>query len=95
MSIYTRVQLEKYADALIWGLTTARPGSARYDTVLVRCDLEGRELGEVVHRKLVQAGRNVVFRFMPSPRLERDFYEFSDEKQRAGRGVGGGSLSRS
>ncbi len=83
MSIYTRVQLEKYADALIWGLTTARPGSARYDTVLVRCDLEGRELGEVVHRKLVQAGRNVVFRFMPSPRLERDFYEFSDEKQRA------------
>jgi aminopeptidase len=75
--------LEKYADALVWGLTTARKGFKKYDTVLVRCDLEGRELGEIVHRKLVQRGFNVVFRFLATPRLERDFYEFSDEKQRS------------
>ncbi|PIU18565.1 MAG: aminopeptidase, partial [Elusimicrobia bacterium CG08_land_8_20_14_0_20_59_10] len=83
MSIYTQKQLEKYADALIWGLKTARPGIKKYDSVLLRCDLEGRELGEAVHRKLVKAGYNVIFRFLPSPVLERDFYEFSDEKQRA------------
>ncbi|MDO8806251.1 MAG: aminopeptidase [Elusimicrobiota bacterium] len=81
--MFSKTQLEKYADVLIWGLTTARPGFKKYDTVLVRCDLEGRELGEIIHRKLVQRKCNVVFRFMMSPKLERDFYEFSDEKQRA------------
>lgn len=83
MKVLSDRQLEKYADALIWGLTTARKGFKKYDTVLVRCDLEGRELGEIVHRKLVQRGYNVMFRFLMSPRLERDFYEFSDDKQRA------------
>jgi len=83
MSMYSKQQLEKYADALIWGLTTARPGFKKYDSILVRCDLPGLELGTVVHRKLVQAGYNVIFRFLTSPQLERDFYEFSDEKQRA------------
>ncbi|HNW43764.1 MAG TPA: aminopeptidase [Elusimicrobiales bacterium] len=83
MGMYSKVQLEKYADALIWGLTTARPGFKKYDSILIRCELPGLELGEVVHRKLVKAGYNVIFRFMMNPRLERDFYEFSDEKQRA------------
>lgn len=82
MGVLSKVQLEKYADALIWGLTAARPGMKKYDTVLVRCDLEGRELGEIVHRKLVQKKYNVIFRFMMSPKLERDFYEFSDDRQR-------------
>ncbi|HBW22894.1 MAG: peptidase M29 [Elusimicrobia bacterium GWA2_56_46] len=78
----SQTQLEKYAEVLLWGLKTARPGFKKYDTVLVRCDLEGRELGEIVNRRLVQAKFNVVFRFMPSPRLERDFYMYSDAKQR-------------
>lgn len=82
MGVLSKTQLEKYADVLIWGLTTARPGFKKYDTVLVRCDLEGRELGEIVNRKLVQAGYNVTFRFMASPQLERDFYLYSDQKQR-------------
>ncbi|MEK7722263.1 MAG: aminopeptidase [Elusimicrobiota bacterium] len=82
MSVLSKIQLEKYADVLIWGLTTSRPGFKKYDTVLLRCDLEGRELGEIIHRKLVQRKYNVVFRFMASPELERDFYEFSDKKQR-------------
>jgi aminopeptidase len=82
MGVLSKTQLEKYADVLIWGLTTARPGFKKYDTVLVRCDLEGRELGEIVNRKLVQAKYNVIFRFMASPQLERDFYMYSDEGQR-------------
>jgi len=82
MGVLSKTQLEKYADVLIWGLRTARPGFKKYDTVLVRCDLEGRELGEIINRKLVQAKYNVVFRFMASPQLERDFYMYSDENQR-------------
>ena len=82
MTVYSKEQLDKYADVLIWGLKTARPGFKKYDTVLVRCDLEGRELGEILNRKLVQAKYNVVFRFMASPQLERDFYMYSDQSQR-------------
>lgn len=83
MSALTKGQIEKYAEILLWGLRTARPGFRKYDLVRVQCDLEGRELGEAVHRGLVQAGYNVVFRFGPTPGMERDFYEFTDKKRRA------------
>src|SRR3989339_395226 len=83
MAIYSKQQLEKYADVLVWGLKTARPVFKKYDSILIRCDLEGRELGEILHRKLVQARYNVIFRFLSSPGLQRDFYEFSDDKQRS------------
>ena len=95
MSVLSTVQLEKYADTLIWGLKTARPGFKKYDTILVRCDLEGRELGEILHRKLVQAKYNVVFRFMTSPLLERDFYMYSDAAQRKFIAAGTGELYKS
>lgn len=84
MSVLSKIQLEKYADTLIWGLTTARRAAfKKYDNVLLRCDLEARELGEIVYRKLVQRKFNVIFNFLQSPALERDFYQFSDDKQRA------------
>ncbi|OGR80163.1 MAG: peptidase M29 [Elusimicrobia bacterium GWC2_64_44] len=84
MGVFTKTQLEKYADALVWGLTTARKQPfKKYDNVLLRCDLEARELGEIVYRKLVQRKLNVIFNFLPSPAIERGFYEFSDDKQRA------------
>ncbi|HBE89357.1 MAG TPA: aminopeptidase [Elusimicrobia bacterium] len=83
MSVYTPKQLEKYADTLIWGLTAARPVPfKKYDKILVRCDLEARELGEIVYRKLVKRGFNVVFNFLSTPAIERSFFEHSDEKQR-------------
>ena len=83
MSVLSKTQLEKYADALIWGLTTARRGGfKKYENVLLRCDLEARELGEIVYRKLVQRKYNVIFNFLPTPALERDFYQYSDDKQR-------------
>lgn len=84
MSVFTKTQLEKYADTLVWGLTTAKTKPFRkYDKVLLRCDLEARELGELVHRKLVQRRFNVTISFLPSPAIEHDFYKFSDDKQRA------------
>ncbi|MBU2575086.1 MAG: aminopeptidase [Elusimicrobia bacterium] len=82
MNVLSKVQLEKYADVLIWGLKTARPGFRKYDAVLIRCELEGMALGEIVYRKLVQRKYNVVFRVLPTPALEKDFYTYSDEKQR-------------
>ncbi len=83
MNVFSARQLEKYADSLLWGLTTAhRKPYGKYGTVLVRCDLGAKDLGELVHRRLVQRGFNVVFNFLPTPGIERDFYKYSDEKQR-------------
>lgn len=82
MEILSKNQLEKYAEVLIWGLKTARPKFQKYDSVLVRCDLEGLSLGEIVYEKLLKLGYNPVFRVLPTPKMERDFYVFSDEKQR-------------
>lgn len=83
MGVFSDKQLEKYAAALVWGLTTAhRKPYRKYETVLVRCDLEAKDLGEVVHRRLVQRGFNVVFNFLPTPGIEHDFYKHSDERQR-------------
>jgi len=73
MKVYTDSQIEKYADTLIWGLKTARPNFKKYDSILLRCSLDGRELGEAVNRKLVKSGYNVIFRFLSTPGLEKDF----------------------
>lgn len=78
----TKTELEKYADVLIWGLKTARPDFKEGDIVLLRCDLEGIKLGEIVYRKLVQLKYNPVFRMLPTPTMERDFYYYSNESQR-------------
>jgi len=82
MEIINKEQLEKYADVLIWGLKTARPNFKKYDSVLLRCDIEGIKLGEIVYKKLIQLKYNPVFKFLPTPNLERDFYLYSDENQR-------------
>lgn len=82
MEPLSQMQLEKYADVLIWGLKTARPNFKKYDTVLIRCDLKGLTLGEIVHRRLLQLGYNPVFRVLPTPAIEKDFYSLTDEVQR-------------
>lgn len=78
----THDQIEKYADILIWGLKTVRPSFKKYDVILIRCDIEGLKLGQVLHRKLVQQKYNVVFKLISTPVIERDFYQFSDSSQR-------------
>ncbi|GAB4028463.1 MAG: aminopeptidase [Elusimicrobiota bacterium] len=82
MEPLSQMQLEKYADVLIWGLKTARPNFKKYDTVLIRCDLNGLVLGEIVHRRLLQLGYNPVFRVLPTATIEKDFYSLTDEAQR-------------
>ncbi len=81
--IFTKKQLENYADTLLWGLTAERKRSLkRGDVIIVRVNLDAMPLAEVVHRKLVERGLNVVFRYLPNPRIEKDFYMLSDKAQR-------------
>ncbi len=80
---FTETQLEKYAEVLLWGLKTARTKPfQKYDTVLVRFDLEALPLAEILHKKLVQAKLNVVFRLLSTTTVEKNFYTFSDTNQR-------------
>lgn len=76
-------QLEKYADVLMWGLETARPeGFSPYDAVLLRAGIAAMPLAEALHRKLVRRKFHVTVKILPTPALEKDFYLFSDKKQR-------------
>ncbi len=75
--------LERYADVLIWGLTTGRRNPLpRYGEVLVHYDLEALPLAEALHGSLVERRMNVVMRAMPTPIMERNFFRHSDRKQR-------------
>lgn len=82
--MFSQTQLEKYAEVLIWGLQTARPKPFKpYDIIRLRFNLSGIPLAEIVHRKLVQRKMHVVLRPMTTPRIEEEFYRFSDSKQRS------------
>lgn len=74
--------IENYADVMIWGLKTANINLKKYDSILIRCDIAGLSLGEIIYSKLIKEKFNVVFRTMPTPYMEKSFYENSDEKQR-------------
>lgn len=79
----TKAQLEKYADVLIWGLNTARSKPFKnYDVIFVRFDLDALPLAEVVNRKLLQARMNPVLRALQNPAMDKDFFTYSDKKQR-------------
>jgi aminopeptidase len=81
--VFSNTQLEKYADVLIWGLTTARTGKFKpYDTILIRYELPALDLAEVIHRKLVEKKFNVVVRALNNSDMEKNFYDCSDETQR-------------
>ncbi len=78
----TRSQLDKYADVLLWGLTTSRvdpykPG----DVILVQFDLAALRLAEAVYDKLLARGLNPVPRLTLTPRMETSFYGKADEAQ--------------
>ncbi|OPL12424.1 MAG: peptidase M29 [delta proteobacterium MLS_D] len=71
----TTDHLDKYADVLIWGLTTARTQQFRAgDIVLIRFDSPALELAEMLYGKLIDRGMHVLVRMNPTPRMERDFF---------------------
>jgi aminopeptidase len=81
--VFTKRQLENYAETLIWGLGAERQRPLkRGDVIILRVQFDAMPLAEVVHRKLVELGLNVVFRYLPNPAIEKDFYQLSDKAQR-------------
>lgn len=80
--VFTPKQLEKYADVLVWGMTTARSGKFKKgDVISVRYDLDAMDLAEYIQEKLLIAGLNPVMRPLLSPKMEINSLSLGNEKQ--------------
>ncbi len=78
----TEKQLDRYADVLLWGLTTARKKKFnKNDIVLVRYNLKAVRLAEVLFEKLLAAGHHPILRAGYTPNAEKGFYELSNSDQ--------------
>jgi aminopeptidase len=80
--MFTTKQLQRYADVLWWGLTTARSAPfKKNDIVLIRYNKPAVRLAEILYGKLLAMGIHPVQRMNPTPAMERNFYLISSGKQ--------------
>jgi aminopeptidase len=80
--MFTDVQLERYADVLLWGLKTARKGGLHQKEVfLVRYNLPAVKLAEILHARLLEMGMNPVLRADATPVMEHQFYDIAGPQQ--------------
>jgi aminopeptidase len=80
--MFTQKQLERYADVLWWGLTTAkRVPFKKNDIVLIRYNSSAVGLAEILYAGLLSRGIHPVQRVSPSAAMEKDFYQRSSNRQ--------------
>ncbi|HOO91649.1 MAG TPA: aminopeptidase [Syntrophales bacterium] len=74
--------LNKYAEALLWGLMKARTGRfKRGDIVLIRYDAPALRLAEILYDRLLGMGINPIARAGLSATMERSFFEKANGSQ--------------
>lgn len=80
--VLTTTELEKYADVLLWGLSTARKTKFRKgDIVLIQYERPALQLAEILFRKIVDMGMHPVQRMGLTFGMEQGFFEKADDKQ--------------
>jgi len=78
----TQEVTEKYADVLIWGLTTARKEKFKKgDIVLIQFDLPALQIAEALYARLLDRGMNAIQRLGLTSAMEHHFYSRSNSKQ--------------
>jgi aminopeptidase len=78
----TEEQIEKYADVLLWALSTARKEPyKKNDILMIRFDLSAVRLAEALQARLLDRGMHPVFRAGMSPVMERNFYKKGGDRQ--------------
>jgi aminopeptidase len=78
----TELELQKYADILVWGLKTARTGKfAKKDVVLLQYDPPAVTLAEIIYGKLLDLGLNPVQRMGMTYCMEQTFYRKAKKDQ--------------
>lgn len=80
--MFTEKQLERYADVLWWGLTTARKSAfKKNDIVLIRYNEPAVRLAEILYGGILSRGLQPVQRMNPTATMERDFYLLASNRQ--------------
>ena len=80
--MFTEKQLERYADVLWWGLTTARKSAfKKNDIVLIRYNEPAVRLAEILYGGILSRGLQPVQRMNPTATMERDFYLLATNRQ--------------
>jgi aminopeptidase len=78
----TKRHLQRYADVLLWALKTARTGRIKKnDIVVIRFHMPAIRLAEILHAKLLSLGLHPVLRLMPTPDMEKIFFQLSTHRQ--------------
>ena len=80
--MFTAKQLERYADVLWWGLSTARTSPfKRNDIVLIRYNQPAIKLAEILYARLLDRGYHPIQRMNPTTKMEKQFYLLSTNSQ--------------
>ncbi|MBW2651137.1 MAG: aminopeptidase [Deltaproteobacteria bacterium] len=78
----TKTQLNRYADALLWGLLKARTGRfKRGDIVLIRYESPALSLVEILYDRLLGMGMNPISRVGLTANMERGFFDRANSRQ--------------
>ena len=78
----TDLQLEKYADVLIWALKVARQNPfKKQDTILLQYDPSALGLAELLYSRILDMGMNPIQRIGLTKAMERGFYEKANNRQ--------------
>lgn len=75
------IYIERYAEVMRWAAYYTNPNLKKGSVVLLRFDLEGLKLAEIIHRLLIKDGLNVVPRMIMTPTMEKDFYTYATTEQ--------------
>ncbi len=83
--MFSNLQLQKYADVLIWAMRAARRNGTfkKYDNVLLRTDMAAAPLAKAVYTKLLKQHYNVLLRWNAPEDFTTTFYQLADNKQLA------------
>ena len=80
--MFTDIQLDRYADILLWGLKTARTKIfKKNDVVLIRYDMPAVRLAEIIYAKLLDMGIHPVQRTNLTATMEQRFFERANNTQ--------------
>lgn len=78
----SKTKLSRYADVMIWGLTTAREKKLKKgDIIRVSGGISGLPLMEEIHAKLLEKGFNVVVVIGDTPKMDINHFKFANDDQ--------------
>jgi len=78
----SNIQIDRYADVLLWGLKKARTEKfRRNDNIIIRYDPAAVKLAEVLQTKVIDMGMNPILRIGNTPQMDKNYFERSNNRQ--------------